>query len=155
MSKEMSRLRRLAAVASGLSLAVAGISAPATENRFDGVYSGKRVLTKSAVSVECPAGDNVSLTIHGDTVTFIDRELEKFIQPFDPGEDGSFGETSNAEGGITVHYHGRIVGDVLDADVSNPPCEYHWHMKKNKRGARREPRKPGRLSHPRSRPSLP
>jgi hypothetical protein len=130
MSKEMSRLRRLAAVASGLSLAVAGISAVATENRFDGVYSGKRVLTKGAVSVECPAEDNVSLTIHGDTVTFIDTEFEKFTQPFDPDQDGSFGETSNAEGGITVHYHGRIVGGVLDADVSNPPCEYHWHMKK-------------------------
>jgi hypothetical protein len=116
-----------------LLTASAGVSAQqagAPPNRFDGVYSGKIVLTKGAVSVECPAEDNVSLTIHGDTVTFIDRESEKFTQPFDPDQDGSFGETSNVEGGITVHYHGRIVGDVLDADVSNPPCEYHWHLKK-------------------------
>jgi hypothetical protein len=130
MWKEISRLRRLAAVASGLSLAVAGLSALATENRFDGVYSGKRVLTNGTVSEECAPEDNVSLTIHGNTVTFIDEELEKFIQPFYPEQDGSFGATSNAAGGITVYYHGRIVGDVLDADVSNPPCEYHWHMKK-------------------------
>jgi hypothetical protein len=29
-----------------------------------------------------------------------------------------------------VSMQGRITGDVLDADVSNPPCEHHWHLKK-------------------------
>jgi hypothetical protein len=29
-----------------------------------------------------------------------------------------------------VHLVGRIIGDVIEADVNNPPCEYHWHLKK-------------------------
>ena len=31
-------------------------------------------------------------------------------------------------GGV-VHY-GRISGNVIEADVENPECEYHWHLKK-------------------------
>ena len=53
-------------------------------------------------------------------------------EPFYPEPDGSFGQTYTDEGGDIVHYHGRIIGDVMDADVTNnnPPCEYHWHLKK-------------------------
>jgi len=29
-----------------------------------------------------------------------------------------------------VHVVGRIIGDVIEADVNNPPCEYHWRLKK-------------------------
>ena len=43
---------------------------------------------------------------------------------------GSFGETYTDEGGAIVEYHGHIVGDVIDADVTNTPCVYHWHLKK-------------------------
>jgi len=50
--------------------------------------------------------------------------------PFDPGPDGSFGQTHVDAGGSVVRYHGRIIGDVMDANVENPPCEYHWHLKK-------------------------
>jgi hypothetical protein len=32
--------------------------------------------------------------------------------------------------GQVVIYNGRIIGDVIDADTTNPPCEYHWHLKK-------------------------
>jgi hypothetical protein len=82
----------------------------------------------------CPAEDDVSVTIHGDTLTFTDGTLKKWTQPFAPGQDGSFGQTYTGEGGDTVHYQGRIVGDVMDADVTNyatnPPCEHHWHLKK-------------------------
>jgi hypothetical protein len=72
----------------------------------------------------------VSVTIHGGTLTFTTSALQNFPQPFDHSPDGQFGETHTDREGAVVHYHGRIVGHVIDADVSNPPCEYHWHLKK-------------------------
>jgi hypothetical protein len=125
---------RCLAAASGLYLAVAGISALAAEHNFDGVYTGKRLLTKGSAGPECPAKDDVSVTIHGETLTFTNSALKKYTMPFDPGPDGSFGQIHGDMGGDTVDYHGRIVGDIIDADVTNygtdPPCEYHWHLKK-------------------------
>jgi hypothetical protein len=129
MSEQIFHLRRLA-TAVALSLAVTGIPALAAVHTFDGVYSGKRVLTKGAASTECPAEDPVSVTIHDDTLTFTNSALEKFTEPFYPDPDGSFGETYTDEGGNTVHFHGRIVGNILDANVSNPDCAYHWHLTK-------------------------
>jgi hypothetical protein len=126
--------RLIIAATSGLCLAVAGISALGAEHNFDGVYTGKRSLTKGSAGPDCPAEDNVSVTIHGETLTFTNSALKKFTQPFYPGPDGSFGQTYTDAGGAIVHYHGRIIGDVMDADVTNyatnPPCEYHWHLKK-------------------------
>jgi hypothetical protein len=49
---------------------------------------------------------------------------------FYPRQDGAFGSTYTDEGGDVVRIRGRIVGDVIDADVDNPPCEHHWHLKK-------------------------
>jgi hypothetical protein len=121
--------RLLVAATSGLCLAVAGITALGAEHTLDGVYSGKRVLTKGS-SGPCPAEDDVSVTIHGDTLTFTNSVLKKFSEPFYPGSDGSFGQTYTDDGGDIVHYHGRIVGDVIDADVTSPLCEHHWHLKK-------------------------
>jgi hypothetical protein len=129
MSEELSRSRRLAAV-TGLCLAFAGIPALAAEHAFDGVYSGKRVLTKGTASATCPAEDDVSVTIHGETLTFTNSALKNFTQPFYPRPDGSFGQTYTDAGGAVVHYRGRVVGDVMDVDVENPPCEYRWHLKK-------------------------
>ena len=63
-------------------------------------------------------------------LTFTNSSLKKFTQPFYPGPDGSFGQTYTDVGGRAVHYHGRIVGDVIDANAENPPCEYHWHLTK-------------------------
>src|SRR5271169_5432714 len=115
------------AVASMACLTVAGIPALGAEHTFDGVYSGKRVLTKGSSDPSCPAEDSVSITIDGEALTFTNSVLKKFTQPFYPGPDGSFGETHTDAGGAIVHYHGRIVGDVIDADVTNyvtnPPCE--------------------------------
>lgn len=34
-------------------------------------------------------------------------------------------------GGASELIQGRIVGDVLEADVSNGPCEHHWRLTKN------------------------
>ena len=118
------------ASALGLCLVVAGSPALGAEQNFDGDYSGKRVLTKGPAGAYCPAEDDVSVTIHGETLTFTNSALKKFTQPFDPAPDGSFGQTYTDAGGAVVHYHGRIVGDVIDVDVTNPPCEYHWRLKR-------------------------
>ena len=97
------------------------------EHKYDGVYTGKRSLTKGTSS--CPAKGDVSVTIHGERLTFTNGVLEKYTMPFYPGSDGSFGQT-HTEGSYVVRHRGRIIGDVLDADVTNPPCEHHWHLKK-------------------------
>jgi len=121
---------RCLASALGLCLAVAGSPALGAEHTFDGDYSGKRVLTKGSAGSDCPPEDDVFVTIHGEMLTFTNSALKKFTQPFYPGPDGSFGQTYTDVGGRAVHYHGRIVGDIIDANAENPPCEYHWHLKK-------------------------
>ena len=118
---------RCLALALGPYLAVAGIPALAAEHTFDGIYSGQRVLTKGS----CPAAvDDVSVTIHGETLTFTNSALKKYVIGFFARQDGSFDEIHTDVDGDTVHVVGRIVGDVIEADVNNPPCEYHWHLKK-------------------------
>jgi len=108
------------------------VAAPAlsAEHKYDGVYTGKRSLTKGTASTTCPAEDDVSVTIGGETLTFTNSTLKKYLMPFDPSPDGSFGQTHTEESGAVVHYHGRITGDVIEADVENPDCEHHWHLKK-------------------------
>ena len=136
MLEQAFRLHRLAAV-SGLCLGLAGSPALAAKHTFDGVYSGKRVLTKGSASQICPAKGHVSVTIHGDTLTFTKDALQGFIEPFFPSPDGSFGQTYyNGDAGSTVNYHGRIVGGVMDIDFINyaiAPCKYHWHLTKKNR----------------------
>ena len=117
---------RCLASALGLYLTVAGIPALGAEHTFDGVYSGQRVLTKGS----CPAVDDVSVTIHGETLTFTNSALKKFVVGFFVRQDGSFDEIHADVDGDTVHVVGRITGDVIEADVNNPPCEFHWHLKK-------------------------
>ena len=68
MSDERSRAHRLA-VALGICVSVAGIPALGAERKFDGVYSGKRVLTKGS-GPTCPSENDVSVTIHGELMTF-------------------------------------------------------------------------------------
>ena len=129
----MSRSRRLAA-ALGLCLAVAGTLALGAENTLDGVYSGKRVLTKGSAGPLCPAEEDVTAAIHGETLTFTHSALKEFTMPFYPSQDGSFGQTYTGEGGTAVHYRGRVIGDVIQVDVTNPPCEYHWTLNKAAKG---------------------
>ena len=128
--KETRSQSRCLAAGLGFCLAVAGIRVLAAEHSFDGIYTGKRELTKGSASAACPREDDVSVAIHGDTLTFTDGALKKFTQPFYPGPNGSFGQTYTDEGGAVVRYHGRIAGNVMDADVTNLSCEYHWHLKK-------------------------
>jgi hypothetical protein len=112
-----------------ICLAVAG-PAPGAEDTFDGVYTGKRVLTKDSGS-GCPAEDEVSVTIHGKMLTFTNSRLQNFLIAFNPHQDGSFLEIYvDPSDDDTVTVQGRIAGGFLDADVTNPPCEHHWHLKK-------------------------
>jgi len=66
-SKEISRLCRLAA-ASGLCLAVAGNPALGAEHKYDGVYTGNKLLTKGS-GPKCSVEEDVSVTIHDQTLT--------------------------------------------------------------------------------------
>jgi hypothetical protein len=82
----------------------------------------------------CPAEENVSVIIHGQTLTFTNKVLENFIISFYPSQDGSFGEIYTGEGGGAVRIRGRVIGDVIEADVTNPPCEHHWRVTREHRG---------------------
>jgi hypothetical protein len=128
MFGQMSCSHRLAA-ALGVCLAVAGIPALGAEHAFDGVYSGERVLTKGS-GPDCPAEDNVSVNIHGEVLSFSNSVLQNFGIGFYPQQDGSFHPTYTDDGGDIVNIIGHINLDVMAADVTNPPCEHHWHLKK-------------------------
>ena len=69
-------------------LVIAG-SALGLENKFDGVYIGTRTLAKGSGPM-CPASDEVSVDIHGETLTFTNSRLQKFVMGFHPRQDGSF-----------------------------------------------------------------
>jgi hypothetical protein len=89
------------ASALGLCLAVVGTPVLSAEHTFNGDYSGKRVLTKGPAGLECPAEDDVSVTIHGETLTFTNSALQKYTMPFDPDPEGSFGQT-HTDGGVRL-----------------------------------------------------
>ena len=114
----------------GLCLTVAGIPTLGAKHTFDGAYSGKRMLTKGAAGLNCPAEDDVSVTIHGEVLTVTNSTYKNYSTGFYPRPDGSFGGIFTGQGVTDSYYRGRIVGDIIEADVSNPPCEYHWHLKK-------------------------
>jgi hypothetical protein len=109
-------------------LAIAGPIAMA-EGSYDGEYVGKRVLTNGPANY-CPAEDNVSVTIHGRTLTFTNSAVQNYVIPFDPKRDGTFDETHINVGGEIVGIQGRIAGRALDAEVNNPPCLHHWWLDK-------------------------
>ena len=109
-SEEMFRSSCLAA-ALGLCLAVGGSPALGAEHTYDGDYSGKRVLTKGS-NPSCLAVDDVSVSIHDETVTFTNGALKKLVIGFFPRQDGSFHQTHTEEGGDTVAIFGQIAGDV-------------------------------------------
>jgi hypothetical protein len=113
----------------GLCIAVAGSPGLGAENKFDGVYSGKRVLTKGSNSL-CKAEDDVSITIHGEALTFTNSAFKKYVIGFFPRQDGSFDGIHTGIDGGSVHFVGHISGDVIEGDVDNPPCQHHWHLKK-------------------------
>jgi hypothetical protein len=135
LSRSGPELRLMVSAIFGIICLFAGpVLSAESEHKYDGVYTGERSLAKGTASSECPAKDNVSVTIHGNALTFTNSELKRFTMPFHPDQDGSFGETYTDEGGTTVHYRGRIVGDVIEATIDNfgtPDCEYKWRLKKD------------------------
>ena len=88
------------------------------------------MLTKGSAGPLCPAEDDVSVTIHGETLSSTNGAMRNFVVAFYPHKDGSFHQTYIGDGGATVDIRGRVVGNVIEADVSNPPCEHNWHLKK-------------------------
>ena len=112
-----------------LIAAVAAIPSKASGDAFDGTYEGVRVLTKGDPS-SCIQQENVSVIIAPGTLTFTDSKLKNFTMGFNPHPDGSFNQFHVDVGGSVVDIHGRVVGNVLDADVTNAPCEHHWHLEK-------------------------
>ena len=127
--RQCSKRRKVLSAIGGMICLAVSASALGAEETFDGVYTGKRVLTKGSGS-QCPGGDNVSVTIHGEALTFTNSVLKNFLISFNPHQDGSFSQISVDIDGETVTIQGRVTGGVLDADVTNAPCEYHWHLKK-------------------------
>lgn len=109
-------------------LAIAG-PAIAAGDSFDGVYIGKRVLTKGPTG-QCPGEEGVSVTIHGGVLTFTNSALQNYAMAFDPHPDGTFSEAHVDVGGDVVEVQGSIAGGVLNADITNPPCQYHWRLTK-------------------------
>jgi hypothetical protein len=109
----------------GLAITAPTLAADA----YDGSYSGARVLTKGPDQT-CPAREDVSLIIHGETLTFTNRSWLNETIMFVPHQDGSFGQISADAGGSAVIIRGRVTGNVIDADVTNGPCEHHWHLTK-------------------------
>lgn len=62
------------------------------EHKYDGVYTGKRSLVGGTAGAMCPAEEDVSVAIHGATLTFTDSAFKVFTIGFRPSQDGSFGE---------------------------------------------------------------
>ena len=53
------------------------------EHKYDGVYTGKRSLTKGMASASCFAeNDDVSVTVTGETLTFTNSALKKYLMLF-------------------------------------------------------------------------
>jgi len=82
------------------------------------------VLTKG-VDKTCPTEDDVSVAIRGETLIFTNSKVRGYVITFEPHPDGSFRQVSTDIGGATVSIEGRIVGDVLDADVTTFVCQHH------------------------------
>jgi hypothetical protein len=114
-------------------ISFAGASALGAEHRFDGVYIGKLSLIKGLGQI-CRVEEGVSVTINGETLSFTNSALNNFVVGFYPSQDGSFSQTYIDERDDQVLIKGRITGDVMEADVSNPPCEHHWRLTKTTKG---------------------
>jgi hypothetical protein len=82
MSRLQRERRRIVLGICGMICLVA-VPGLAAENMFDGVYSGKRLLIKGS-GAQCPAEEDVSVTIQGETLTFTDSAFKKFLITHNP-----------------------------------------------------------------------
>jgi len=67
-------------------------------------------------------------------INFHQQCFEQVQIAFYPRQDGAFGSTYASEGGAGVRIHGNIRGDLIEADITNPPCQHHWHLTKVTQG---------------------
>ena len=67
----------------GVMCLVAGL-ALAADHSLDGTYAGKRVLTKGSAGPTCPAEEDVSVTVHGETLRFANGVLRALLKLFIP-----------------------------------------------------------------------
>jgi hypothetical protein len=113
------------------SVACLAIAAPAAlaAGPYDGDYVGKRILTKGPTD-DCPANENVSVTIQDNVLSFTNSQLQNYAIGFFPEPDGTFTINHVDADGNTSEIRGRIAGGVIEADVNNPPCVHHWQLKK-------------------------
>ena len=107
------------------AMIVVTATALGADNTFDGVYIGKRVLTKGS-NQTCPDAGTVSVTLRGEALTFTNSRLHSISIGFKPQPNGSFSQIS--AGGGQASIKGRIVGDAIEADVADSVCEHHWHV---------------------------
>ena len=120
------RYKRPPLMALGLcAMIVVTATALGADSTFDGVYIGKRVLTKGSDQT-CPDAGTVSVTLRGEALTFTNSRLHSISIGFKPQPNGSFSQIS--AGGGEASIKGRIVGDAIEADVADSVCEHHWHV---------------------------
>ena len=124
----MSRRATRLVVVSGI-ICLTGLGSGLAADTFDGVYTGRRV-SKGGPSSECAAEVKVSVVIRSDTLKFTVGDRPSIVIGFSPRPDGSFRLMSAGIAGPAVFINGRIIGDVIDADVTNAPCEFHWQLTK-------------------------
>lgn len=132
MSRRWSTMLAAASGVCGM-ICLPGLGSALAADTFDGVYTGRRAVEKGA-GPRCE-GSDVTVVIKGETLRFTVGHRPSVLMGFLSRPDGSFSQLS--AGGIrgpAVMIKGRIVGDVLDADVSNEPCAFHWHLTKKPRG---------------------
>jgi hypothetical protein len=108
---------------------IAGGSVFGAENTSNGVYTGTRLRTKGP-DPQCPAEESVSVTIQSTMMLFTNSILHSFVLELVPNLDGSFEQTYISAGGQYIFIRGRIMGNVIEADVDNEPCGHHWRVKK-------------------------
>jgi hypothetical protein len=77
-----------------------------------------------------PTEENISVSIKDDQLAFTRKGLQATIL-FVPDPNGSFTGTFQDMEGDTVLLRGRRAGNIIDADVMNQGCEFHWHLQRN------------------------
>ena len=95
------RYKRPPLMALGLcAMIVVTATALGADSTFDGVYIGKRVLTKGSDQT-CPDAGTVSVTLRGEALTFTNSRLHSISISFKPQPNGSFSQIS-AGGGCSA-----------------------------------------------------
>src|SRR5262245_41215873 len=114
----------LVAVMYGIIGVVVGGTGRGVEN--EGNCTGKRELMKGSEQICGPTEENVSVSIRGNQLAFNRKGLQATIL-FVPDPDGSFtGTFQDMAWEGTVLLRGRIVGNIIAADVRTQGCVYAW-----------------------------